>query len=112
MDAWDRDRCARWGTKESEETRTPEESAHTADAVHRSDLCLGFESASGRKNDPADDLDAVVENVVECAGIRAWLEWLLGLAGRVEVVGNNSAESIKIGVDFLPENVLGLRRTT
>ena len=53
-----------------------------------------------------------MENVEECAGICAWLEWLLGLAGGAKVVGNDSAESVEIGVDFLPEDVLGLRRLT
>ena len=88
------------------------ESARTADAVHRSDLCLGFESASDRKNHPANDLEAVLENVEERASICAWLEWLLGLAGRAKVVGNDDAEGVEIWVDLLPEDVLGLRRIT
>ena len=100
------------GSQGSEDTKTPEESARTADAVHRSDLCLGFESTSGRKNDPADDMEVVMENVEECTGICTWLEWLLGLAGRAKVVGNDGAESVEIGVDLLPEGVLGLRRMT
>jgi len=57
-------------------------------------------------------MEAVLENEEECAGISARLEWHLGLAGRTKVVGNDSAEGIEIGVDLLPEDVLGLRRIT
>ena len=95
----------------SQEREHPE-SGHTADAVHRSDLCFSFESASDRESDPADDMEAVLENVEECAGICAWLEWMLGLAGRAKVVGNDSAEGVEIGVGLLPEDVLGPRRIT
>ena len=102
----------RAGGQGLEERRTSEERARTTDAVHRSDLCLGFESASGRENDPADDMEAVLENVEECASIRAWFEWLLGLARRAKVVGNDGAEGVEIWVDFLPEDVLRLRRVT
>ena len=63
------------GSQGSEETRMPQESAHTADAVHSSDLCLGFESRSNRENDPPDDMEAILENIVEkCTGICARLE--------------------------------------
>ena len=89
---------------------TREESARTADAVHRSDLCLGFESTSGGKNDPTDDMEAVMENVEERASICTRLELLFGHAGRVKVVGNDGAQGVKIGVDFLPEGLLGFRR--
>ena len=67
---------------------------------------------SGRKNDPPDDLEAILESVEECASIHARLEWLLGLAGRAKVVGNDGAEGVEIWVDLLPEDVLGLRRIT
>ena len=56
----------------------------TADSVHCSNLCLGFKNASGEENDPGDDMKAVLENVEECAGICAMLEWLLGLAGEFQ----------------------------
>ena len=62
------------GSQGSKETRMPQESAHTADAVHCSNLCLGFESASNRENDPPDDMEAVLKNVEECASICARLE--------------------------------------
>ena len=55
-------------------------------------------------------MEAVLENVKECADICARLEWLLGLAGRAKVVSNDSAEGVQIGVDLLPEDVLELRR--
>ena len=55
-------------------------------------------------------MKAVLENVEECAGIRAMLEWLLGLAGRAKVVGDDRAEGVEIGVYLLPEDVLRLRR--
>ncbi len=54
-------------------------------------------------------MEAVLENVEECTGICARLEWLLGLAGRAKVVSNDSAEGVEIGIDLLPEDVLGLR---
>ena len=63
-----------------------------------------------REGDPGDDMKAILENVEECVGIRAMLEWLLGLAGRAKVVGNDREEGIEIGVDLLPEDVFGLRR--
>ena len=55
-------------------------------------------------------MEAVLENVKECADICARSEWLLGLAGRAKVVSNDSAEGVQIGVDLLPEDVLELRR--
>ena len=57
-------------------------------------------------------MKAVLENVKECAGIFAMLEWLLGLAGRAKVVGNDREEGVEIGVYMLPEVVLRLRRIT
>ena len=63
---------------------------------------------SSRENDPPDEMETILEDVEECAGICARLEWLLGLAGRAKVVGDDSAEGVEIGVDLLPEDVLGL----
>ena len=83
---------------------------HTADSLHCSDLCLGFESASGGEDDPGDNMRAVLENVEECPGICATLKWLLGLAGRSKVIGDDREEGVEIGVDFLPEYVLRLGR--
>ena len=54
-------------------------------------------------------MEAVLENVEECASIYTWLECLMGLAGRAKVVGNDSAEGVE---NLLPEDVLGLRRIT
>ena len=73
-----------------------------------------FLECVGQKNEPADDLEAILENVEECAGICARLEGLLGLAGRAKLVGNDGAEAegVEIWVDLLPEDVLGLRRIT
>ena len=85
---------------------------HTSNRIHRSDLCLGFESASNRETDPCDNMKAVLENVEECASICAMWEWLLGLARRAKVVGDDREEGIEIGVYLLPEDVFGLRRTT
>ena len=53
-----------------------------------------------------------MENVEERAGIRAVLEWLLGLARGSKVVDNDREEGVEIGVYFLPEDVLRVRRIT
>ena len=55
-------------------------------------------------------MKAVLENVEECAGICAMLKWLLGLAGRSKVVGDDREEGVDIGVDLLPEYILRLGR--
>ena len=67
---------------------------HTADRVHRSDLCLGFESASGRETDPGDNVKTILENVEECAGICAMLKWILRFAGRAKVAGDDREEGV------------------
>ena len=76
-----------------------QESSHIADGVHFSDLCLGFESAPSREDNSGDDMKAVLENVEECAGIFAMLEWLLGLTGRANVVCNDREEGAEIDRD-------------
>ena len=62
---------------------------------------------SGREDDPRDDMMSTPGHVEECAGIRAILEWLLGLAGRAKVVGSDKDK----GVEIL-EDVLGLKTIT
>ena len=89
------------------------EGTHTADSVHRSDLCLGFESASYREIDLCDDMKAILEDVEECAGKYAGIctlwECLMELAWRTKVVGDDREEGVEIGIYLLPEDVLRVR---